>query len=322
MYLIRFDMRAPEHGAPTSELYPAALEMAAWGESNGCLAAVISEHHSSPDGYLPSPLVLATAMAARTERLFINVAALLLPLYDPIKLAEDMIVLDILSRGRVSYVMGMGYRDEEYAMFGIERRRRAKILEAKIAALQSALAGERFEYEGRAVHVTPSPFSPGGPSLALGGGSLVAARRAARFGLDLAASGATPGLEEAYREEAARVGREPGTCRVPDGAPLSLFVAKDVDRAWEQLGPYLLHDATTYAAWLKDQDTASKSTAQTIDELRAQKGAYRIVTPPEAVEIIRQHGLLSLQPLCGGAPPELGWASLRLIKDEVLPALQ
>ena len=321
MYLIRFDMRAPDHGAPTTELYPAALEMASWGEENGCVAVVVSEHHSSPDGYLPSPLILATAIAARTSRTFINVAAVLLPLYDPIKLAEDMVVLDILSRGRVSYTLGMGYRDEEYAMFGIERKRRGKILEAKLEALQKALSAEPFEYEGRPVHVTPRPFTPGGPTLAMGGGSLVAARRAARFGLDLFASAGTPGLEEAYREEAKKCGREPGSCRVPGDEPTTVFVAEDVERAWEKIGPYLLHDAKTYGAWLKDQDAASKSVASTIDELRAERGAYRIVTPAEAAEMIRKYGILSMQPLCGGAPPELGWESLRLVADKVVPSL-
>lgn len=321
MYLIRFDMRAPAEGAPTSDLYPAALDMCSWGEQNGCLVAVVSEHHASPDGYLPSPLILATAIAARTENLLINVAALILPLYDPIKAAEDMAILDILSRGRVSYTIGMGYRDEEYAMFGVERKRRAKRLEANIEALRTAWLGEPFEFEGRKVHVTPKPLTPGGPSLGLGGGSLVAARRAARYGMDLLASAATPGLKEAYLEEAARVGREPGNIRVPDGAPTTVFVAEDPDRAWERIGPFLLHDAHTYGAWLKDQDTATKSGARTIDDLRAEQGPYRIVTPAEATDLIRRHGILSLQPLCGGAPPELGWESLKLVAGKVLPAL-
>ncbi len=321
MYIIRFDMRAPDQGAPITELYPAALDMAAWGEKNGCLAVVVSEHHASPDGYLPSPLILATAVAARATNTFINVAAVLLPLYDPIKLAEDMIVLDILSRGRVSYTIGMGYRDEEYAMFGVERKRRGQILEAKLEAVQKAFAGEPFEYEGRRVHVTPKPFTPGGPTLAMGGGSLIAARRAARFGLDLFASAGTAGLEEAYREEAKKFGREPGTCRIPGDEPTTVFVADDVDRGWEKIGPYLLHDARTYGAWLKDQDAASKSVASTIDELRAENGAYRIVTPAEAVEMIRKYGVLSMQPLCGGTPPELGWESLQLVAEKVLPSL-
>jgi len=321
MHLLRFDMRAPTHGAPTTSLYPAALEMSGWAEGHGGLAIVLSEHHASADGYLPSPLILAGAIAARTERIAIAVAALLLPLYDPIKVAEDMAVLDILSGGRVSYTLGMGYRDEEYAMFGVERRRRARRLEAGIEALRKAWRGEPFEFEGRPVHVTLRPATPGGPSLALGGGSLAAARRAGRLGLDLLASAATPGLEEAYRAAAAEAGRAPRNVRVPDGAPTTVFVAGDVDRAWERVGPYLLHDARAYAAWLKDQPAATKSGARTVAELRAEEGPYRIVTPAGAARLIRRHGMLSLHPLCGGTPPELGWECLRLVEEKVLPAL-
>ena len=67
MFLMRFDMRAPDFGASTTELYAAALEMAAWADRLGCVSIAVSEHHGSPDGYLPSPLTMAAAMAARTE---------------------------------------------------------------------------------------------------------------------------------------------------------------------------------------------------------------------------------------------------------------
>ena len=69
MFSMRFDMRAPEAGAPAKELYAAALDMAEWGEKNGCVAATLCEHHSSDDGYLPSPLIMAAAMASRTSTL-------------------------------------------------------------------------------------------------------------------------------------------------------------------------------------------------------------------------------------------------------------
>ena len=98
MFLLRFDMRAPGEG-PTAitDLYDAALEMAAWGEQHAAAAVVVSEHHASSDGYLPSPLVLASAIAARTSTVPITVAALLVPLHDPVRLAEDMAVLDVAS---------------------------------------------------------------------------------------------------------------------------------------------------------------------------------------------------------------------------------
>jgi alkanesulfonate monooxygenase SsuD/methylene tetrahydromethanopterin reductase-like flavin-dependent oxidoreductase (luciferase family) len=323
VYLLRFDMRAPEGGAPVTDLYRAALEMSEWAEGHGCLSVMVSEHHSSPDGYVPSPIVLVSAIAARTESVPIVVGALLLNFYDPVKLAEDMAVLDILSNGRVSYIVGLGYRPEEYAMFGIEMSTRGKVMDEKLDALRRALRGDRFEYDGRAVHVTPPPLTPGGPRLAYGGHSVAAARRAGRFGLDLFAEGGNEPLVEEYRAAAAAAGVEPGNAYVPTrDNGTSVFVADDVDQAWEDLGPYLLHDARVYREWMGDTTApASRSEATTVDELRAENGPYRILTVEEAVAQVRLGMPLSMQPLCGGIPPELAWKSVRLAGTAVQASL-
>ncbi|MGZ4677408.1 MAG: LLM class flavin-dependent oxidoreductase [Acidimicrobiia bacterium] len=323
MFMLRFDMRAPVDGpAPIGDLYAAALEMSSWAEAHGAVSVVVSEHHASPDGYLPSPIVLASAIAARTTTLPVLVAALLVPLHDPVRLAEDLAVLDVISRGRVAYVVGLGYRPEEYAMFGQSLATRGRRMEECLTVLQRAWAGEVFEHDGRVVHVTPPPATPGGPPLLYGGGSAAAARRAARFGLGFFAQTWAEGLEEVYAEACRQEGREPGVCVIPaPGTPTSVFVAEDVDRAWARLGPYLLHDARMYATWLGDSAAASKSTRLTVDALRAERGAYRILTPEEAVATVRREGFLALHPLCGGCPPELAWETLHLVADRVLPAL-
>ena len=115
---------------------------------------VVSEHHGQEDGYLPAPLILATALAATTSTLQIMVAALVLPLYEPIRLPEEMIVLDIISQGRVSYVAAIGYRPEEYQMFAVEFRRRGRIVDERLDLLLRARSGETFEYEGHRVRLT------------------------------------------------------------------------------------------------------------------------------------------------------------------------
>jgi alkanesulfonate monooxygenase SsuD/methylene tetrahydromethanopterin reductase-like flavin-dependent oxidoreductase (luciferase family) len=323
MYLLRFDMRAPDDGpAAIADLYDAAIEMAVWGEQHGALSIAVSEHHASPDGYLPSPLILATALAARTSTIPIMVAALLVPLHDPVRLAEDMAVLDVLSKGRVSYIAGLGYRPEEYAMFGQSLGERGRRMEECLTVLQQAWTGDEFAYDGRTVRVTPRPTTPGGPPLMYGGGTAAAARRAARFGLGFFAQTWAPGLEQTYYDECARLGNAPGACFVPGrNTATSIFVADDVDRAWERIGPFMLHDARMYASWLGDAAAASKSTALTIDALRTEGGAYRILTPAEAVDHVRTHGVLALHPLCGGCPPALAWETLELVGDKVLPAL-
>jgi alkanesulfonate monooxygenase SsuD/methylene tetrahydromethanopterin reductase-like flavin-dependent oxidoreductase (luciferase family) len=324
MFTLRFDMRAPVDGASTGDLYQAAIDMAAWGEEHGCLSALISEHHTSPDGYIPSPLILASAIAARTKQLPIVVGALLLNFYDPIKLAEDMIVLDIVSRGRVSHVIGLGYRPEEYAMFGIAMSDRGKVIEQKLVALQRALRGEAFEYEGRSVKVTPPALTPGGPRLAYGGHSLAAARRAGRLGLDMFAEGSIDNLLETYQQAARDAGREPGTALIPNrGTPTSVFVAEDLDAAWDKIGPYMLYDATIYRSWMGDfMGASSRSESTTVAQMRAENGPYRILTPDQAIAQIKTGIPLLLHPLCGGTPPELAWETLRLVGERILPALK
>ncbi len=128
MFTMRFSQRSvTEDPAALAELYAATIDMCAWAEEHGALAAILSQHHAVDDGYLPSPVPLASAIAARTNTLPINVAALLLALYEPVKLAEDLAVVDLISRGRVSYVIGIGYRDEEFDMFGVERHGRGHL---------------------------------------------------------------------------------------------------------------------------------------------------------------------------------------------------
>ncbi len=325
MFLLRFDMRMSDPAVPADALYGAALEMAVWAEKYGAMMAVVSEHHASPDGYLPAPIVLATALAARTTTLPIQVAALIVPLHDPIELAEQMAVLDIISGGRVSYVTAVGYRAEEYAMFGRSLEDRGRRMDACLEAMERAWTGEAFEYQGRPVRVTPKPLTPGGPPLLMGGNSAPAVRRAARFGMGfLAQGGGDPALADLYRSECARLGKPAGLCILPPpGMATSAFVSEDPDRAWSEIGPYLVHDARMYARWLGgDNASVSKSETRTVPELRAEQGAYRIFTPDEAVAYIRANGPLPLQPLCGGLPPELAWPSLELVAHAVLPALQ
>ncbi len=324
MFTLRFDMRAPAGGAPSAELYAAALDMASFVEGRGALTAIVCEHHAMDDGYLPAPLILATALAVRTTTLPITVAAVLLPLCHPVRLAEEMVVLDVLSGGRVGYVAAIGYRPEEYELYGIDFHRRGQLADEKLAVLLAAKRGEPFELDGRTVQVTPAPHTPGGPWVAWGGGSVAAARRAGRHGLDFFAQSGGPELSEAYAEAARAHGHEPGSCLLPTTeTTTTLFVADDVDRAWDELGPYLMHDVLSYASINPgDTRTASLSFATTVDELRAEDRSHRIVGVHEAVALVRSGVPLPLHPLVGGLPPELAWPYLRRVVDQVMPALE
>jgi alkanesulfonate monooxygenase SsuD/methylene tetrahydromethanopterin reductase-like flavin-dependent oxidoreductase (luciferase family) len=322
-FIVRFDLRAPAFGAPVADLYAAALDMAAWAEEHDFTAVVVSEHHASDDGYLPSPIVAASAIAARTTNIAISVAALLVPLYDPVKLAEDIVVLDHISRGRVSYVAGIGYRPAEYESLGREFGDRARTMETAISVMRQAWTGEPFEHEGRRVHVLPTPYSQPHPMLCYGGGSRAAARRAARLDMPFFPQLRSQRLIDEYEQERERLGLAPGFVISPGTGPLNVFVSEDPDRTWAQIGEHLLHDARSYAQWQIDAglDSVALDTATTVDELRKNE-VYTILTPDDCVAMVREHGALALHPLCGGIPPETAWESLELIAAKVQPQLR
>jgi alkanesulfonate monooxygenase SsuD/methylene tetrahydromethanopterin reductase-like flavin-dependent oxidoreductase (luciferase family) len=320
VFTLRFDMRAPTSGVSSAELYSAATEMCAWAEQRGCIAAVLCEHHGSEDGYLPSPLVLAAAIATRTEHLILSLVVIL-PFYDPVRLAEDMAVLDIVSKGRASFVFGIGYRPEEYEHFGLDLPERGRLADEKLGLLRKLLSGESMVHQGRRIKVTPAPHTPGGPTLLWGGGSVAAARRAGRYGLGLLANANVAGMQEAYDAASREHGFEPGHALLPDRDTASAcFVADDVDQAWDELGEYLLHDAQVYAEWNPGNDTsAGISSAHNVAELRETSKSHRVLTVEEAIDIVQGGEMLNLAPLCGGLPPAIAWPYLKRVGDVVLP---
>lgn len=295
--------------------------MSAWADARGCGGIVLSEHHSSDDGYLASPLMLAAAVAATTTSVPIVVAATLLPLHDPVRLAEELITLDHISEGRAMVVLGLGYRPEEYELWGLRYRDRAALADAKLAELLEVLDGAATATAHP--RVTPAPFTSPRPLLAWGGGSVAAARRAGRFGIGFYAQTNTPGLKEAYREAATQHGHRPGLCVLPPpDLPLIVFVHDDTERAWAEVGEAMALDARSYHTWTAaagtTDATASISAAADVDALRAQPdGSHRVVTASGARDLIERHGLLGLHPLCGGLDPEIGWAYLRRAVDAV-----
>jgi alkanesulfonate monooxygenase SsuD/methylene tetrahydromethanopterin reductase-like flavin-dependent oxidoreductase (luciferase family) len=321
---IRFDLRRSPHGVSYEALYRAAVEQSRWAERVGLDAVILSEHHVAEDGYMTSPLIVAGAIAASTERIPISISAITAPLWDPIRLAEDLATLDLLTRGRVSAVLVIGYRQVEFDVLGIDFSRRGELLEQAVWTLRRAWSGEELEHRGQEVRVLPTPFTPGGPLLVMGGSSPRAARRAARLGMGLVPSHHDPAIEAAYLEECERLDMAPVFVARP-GGPAFLHVSADPDRDWNRIGPLALHDAQLFHSWQRPGlRTMMDSSADSVAALRAE-GVYRIVTPDEAVALARAlpaGTTLVLHPLMGGLDPDIAAESLELFESQVLPRLE
>jgi alkanesulfonate monooxygenase SsuD/methylene tetrahydromethanopterin reductase-like flavin-dependent oxidoreductase (luciferase family) len=267
---------------------------------------------------------MAAALGARTKRINITIAAALLTVHDPIRLAEEIAVADLVSGGRVSFVAGAGYAQHDLEMAGVDPKSRGKLLEENIQVMRQAWTGEPFEWRGRTVRVTPTPRTKPHPMILMGGSGPLSARRAARLHLPFFPAVGDPSLEAVYREECEKVGFQGGFSLMPKG-PGFVHVAEDPDKAWAEIAPYAWYDAETYRSWQRPENRSQvTSKAADADGLRAE-GIYRVVTPDECVALAEELGPVGsivLHPLLCGMPVDLGWESLELFRAKVLPRIK
>ncbi|MBX6388785.1 MAG: LLM class flavin-dependent oxidoreductase [Frankia sp.] len=326
--ILRFNFAVPglDRGALAAS-YQAGVEMARYADEAGFAMISLEEHHGAENGWSPAPLVNAGLVLGATRRVHVIIQALLVPLNDPLRVAEQLAVLDLASGGRITAVAGLGYRPQEYADAGLDWSKRAALLDECLDAITSAWTGEEFEYRGRRLRVTPMPRSARAQLLWVGGSVKASARRAARLGLPLCPPSNLPELEAYYHAQCAARGTSGFVVMPPPDLSL-IHVAEDPDKAWAEIGKHFLHEATLYSSWQPPgQTSAAHSHATTLEELRAE-GRYRILTPQECVARAVGDGdtpgapTTVLHPLCGGMPPEEGWKSLRLYVEEVLPRVR
>jgi alkanesulfonate monooxygenase SsuD/methylene tetrahydromethanopterin reductase-like flavin-dependent oxidoreductase (luciferase family) len=296
--------------------------MSAYGDEIGVDAVNLMEHHASEDGYLPAPFVLGGGVAARTKRCRIRLGAVILPFHDPVKVAEQLAVLDLMSGGRVEMVLGAGYVPSEFARFGVSLHDRARLMDEGIDIILRALHGERFQANGREVFVRPLPLQTPEEMVLVGGGVAASAKRAARF--DLGFSPIQADTLAIYEAECKRLGRAPRQTRRPS-PPMSIHLAEDADKGWTLIKPHVAHVVSEYAK-LAEGEANTSSPFQRLTNMDALRdlGLFASWTPGEllAKAPLREPGSsLAFMPLLGGLAPEIGWSSLKLL-GQVMPQLK
>ncbi|MET0656874.1 MAG: LLM class flavin-dependent oxidoreductase [Steroidobacteraceae bacterium] len=315
--VLNFDLRHPPEFASTgAEIYAAALDMCAWADEHGFARVGIPEHQQNEDGYISCPLLFAAAVGARTRRIKVRTGIVIAPLYDPLRLAEEVAVADLCLGGRLDFGMGLGVLRADYDAFGVDFARRGQIMEELIPYLRKAWTGEPFEYRGKTVRVTPRPVQ-NPMRINLGGMSKAAAERAARL-----ADGfhtVMPGNWELYREACRKFGKPDPGPHTPR-SPLFLWVTKD-DKAktFERLRPHFEQQVRSY----EEQNRKTGGALVNPWELKpGQKPPYEIVDPEEAIALANSlgpKGELIFQPLLAAIDPTLAWEMLKVLEREVLP---
>jgi alkanesulfonate monooxygenase SsuD/methylene tetrahydromethanopterin reductase-like flavin-dependent oxidoreductase (luciferase family) len=248
---------------PTAAIYAEAIEYGELAERAGFRTIWTSEHHFVDDGYTPSQLPILAAIAARTQRITIGTGVLLAPMFDPLRLAEDAAVVDLISNGRLTLGLGIGWREEEFEGFAMPGGKAAR-LEGTIRVLRQAWSddlttgdGSLFRYPEPGLNVTPKPVRMERTPIWIGAGAEPAVRRAGRVADGYFASGASPQAMTQraawVREEAENAGRDPGEIEL--GLHRMTFAWRGTD-AWERI-----RDAASYMVWkYEDMGRARAST--------------------------------------------------------------
>jgi probable F420-dependent oxidoreductase len=187
-YGVIFSCQDPEWspiGHPA--VYESALACAVAAEEQGYDWINVTEHHVAADGYLPALFVLLAAMAAQTERIRLSTGMLILTLHNPLRIAEEAAVLDIISGGRLTLGVAAGYREVEFQAMQVDYRTRGKRFVESLELMRLAWTGEPFTFSGQIFDfpelvVRPVPIQRPGIPLWLGGTTEVALRRVVRRG--------------------------------------------------------------------------------------------------------------------------------------------
>ena len=322
----------PPRGEDLAGRVDEVMEEAQLAEENGFDSIFFGEHHQDKDGFLPSPLIVASAVAGRTRRLKVGTSVILLPLHDPVHLAEDVLTLDVVSRGRIILGVGIGYQAADFQAFDVPMDDRVTLFEEGVEIIRQCWTGEPFSFHGKHHHlhdvrVRPGPYQQPSPPLWIGASTFSGARRAGRLA-DAFVAGPSTNLErtlrlvDSYRRAALEAGRQPQVVLMRDA-----WVAPSRAEAEEVYGGEVL-DAYKYY-WrngLAEFRSITSEAEFTIDRIAGDR--LILGDPEECVTEFQRwsqavgadYFLLRLRQAHSGGPPHQNiMDAIRLFGEQVIP---
>lgn len=338
-FALLYDFRnPPQWKSDPADLYQKTLSNMKYAEDLGFDQIMLTEHHFIEDDYLPSLLPTAAAVAEKTNEIKIGTGLFLLPLYNPIRVAEDVAVVDIISEGRFYLGTGIGYKVEEFEAFNIPRSARAGRMEESLEIIRRLFNGERFSYQGEhfnfgEMELHPTPVQDHLP-IWIGGFREPAIRRAARLGDGWL--GTDEGLEHGapfYDDELAKQGKDLEDGNI--GSLCTMIVTRNPDKRWQEAFDHFKHQFQLYNKWYSEAGMDQAGTGQFDhldrehypEEVGEEQGIF-ILTPEQAAEKIQKTVEVGRAPttliyLLGhippGLPPEWNTETMELMANKVMP---
>jgi alkanesulfonate monooxygenase SsuD/methylene tetrahydromethanopterin reductase-like flavin-dependent oxidoreductase (luciferase family) len=329
------DFRCPPGSElPMPRVYAETFEQIVLAESLGLELCWFTEHHFIADGYLPNFVPVAGAAAARTTSIRFSTDICLMPFRHPVRLAEDLAILDNISDGRMELGAGMGYATHEFDGFGVPLSRRVSLTEEAIEILRLAWSGQPFTFEGkrysfRDLRVTPDPVQAGGPPLWIAATSRAGAMRAARHDTNLLPQGPRRNVLDPWQEALRQSGRDPAAKRV--GLIRGVFVTDDVDRDWAPIAVAERYRRDVYVQLIKAStdhrdEARERTTRREPDPLNPLVWTVGDVEHcvAELSALVSDHGITDL--VTWGGPPGLAPSvmneSLTRFARDVVPAVR
>jgi alkanesulfonate monooxygenase SsuD/methylene tetrahydromethanopterin reductase-like flavin-dependent oxidoreductase (luciferase family) len=311
-----------------------ALEEATYGETLGFDSVWLEEHHSIRNHYWPAPLIALAGIATRTSRILLGTDVVVLPFYHPVRAAEDIALLDIMSAGRVIFGAAIGYRQPEFELYDVGLDDRGARYVEMLKIMRALWSEERVEYRGRFFQVLgtiePRPTRP--PPIWLGGWGPLSLKRAAELG-DAWVPGPTASLEKLleaqrqYRACLAAAGKDTAATTTP--LTREVVIAETSARAWELAERYMMVNYRDEYGGGWNHPLIGAQDTTPVNQLEALgRDRFIIGNPDECVAKIKRFvetfGVDHL--ICRlyfpGMPHEHIMRELKLLADEVFPAFR
>ena len=333
---IRFGMwydfrNPPAWKRPYDQLYNEIIDQIVWGEENGFDDIWLSEHHFIEDGYSPSLLPIAAAIASRTKKIHIGTSVVLLPFHNPVRMAEDAATVDVISGGRFELGVGVGYKVEEFESFAISSKERGARTNEGLEIIRRLWEGETLTFEGKYYTVTrakltPEPIQQPRPPIWVGGFTPPALRRAAKYGDGYIGVGPLKEAYERYVTALEKVGKSTTDIRLAGGY-FWLIPSEDPDKTWNEAAEHVRYQVNAYAEWSEKAGMPLFPKVPDTDALR-ESGLFQVVDVDTCIRMIRDYALetplthyysWTLPP---GLPASWIQPHLELFTSKVIPAFR